>query len=123
VSGRNDPGLGRPDVSECHVTRIRYGDDGPELGADELSVHVVQACGTAHVPDAGSHVLAAFNLIPIPPLDGSAVIERFLPVDWLGRWYGLQRYAMAILILLVLLIPGAVGVVVDTAIEVWSLLL
>lgn len=36
VSGRNDPSLGRPDVSECHVTRIGYGDDGPELGEDHV---------------------------------------------------------------------------------------
>jgi WD40-like Beta Propeller Repeat len=36
VTGRNDPGLGDPDVSECHVTEIAYGDDGPELGEDRV---------------------------------------------------------------------------------------
>lgn len=68
-------------------------------------------------------VLAAFNLIPIPPLDGSAVIERFLPVRWLGRWHGLQRYAMGILILIVFLVPGAFSRVFDVAFRVWSRLL
>ncbi|GAA5032575.1 PD40 domain-containing protein [Actinopolymorpha pittospori] len=34
VCGRNDPSLGDPDVFECHVTDIAYGEDGPELGAD-----------------------------------------------------------------------------------------
>lgn len=36
VSGRNDPSLGGPGVFECHVTEIAYGDDGPELGRDEV---------------------------------------------------------------------------------------
>lgn len=34
VTGRNDPSIGGPDVHECHVTEIVYGDDGPELGQD-----------------------------------------------------------------------------------------
>lgn len=36
VSGRNDPALGGPDVFECHVTTLDYGDDGPALGRDEV---------------------------------------------------------------------------------------
>ena len=36
VSGRNDESLGSPDVYECHVTEIAYGDDGPELGEDKI---------------------------------------------------------------------------------------
>jgi hypothetical protein len=36
VCGRNDPSLGDPDVFECHVTDIAYGEDGPELGADRV---------------------------------------------------------------------------------------
>lgn len=36
VSGRNDPALGGPGVFECHVTGIEYGDNGPELGEDEV---------------------------------------------------------------------------------------
>lgn len=40
VSGRNDPSLGGPDITECHVTRIVYGDDGPELGDDRVFYRV-----------------------------------------------------------------------------------
>ncbi|HVX42862.1 MAG TPA: hypothetical protein VHC49_03205 [Mycobacteriales bacterium] len=40
VSGRNDPGLGAPDVFECHTTRIRYTGDGPELADDEIFYRV-----------------------------------------------------------------------------------
>jgi Zn-dependent protease len=51
-------------------------------------------------------VLATFNLIPIPPLDGSAIIERFLPATWWPGWLRLRQYSFAILFLLVFLLPG-----------------
>ena len=51
-------------------------------------------------------VLATFNLIPIPPLDGSAIIERFLPAHWWPGWLRLRHYSFAILFLLVFLLPG-----------------
>ncbi len=52
-------------------------------------------------------LLAVFNLIPIPPLDGSKILAELLPYryryifDWLDR-YGM----MVLLILLILPIPG-----------------
>lgn len=49
--------------------------------------------------------LAVFNALPIPPLDGSAVVGRLLPPSALPGWYAFQRYAMPVLLLLVLLDP------------------
>lgn len=49
--------------------------------------------------------LAVFNALPIPPLDGSAVVARLLPRSALQGWYTYQRYAMPILLVLVLLNP------------------
>jgi Zn-dependent protease len=49
--------------------------------------------------------LAVFNALPIPPLDGSAVVSRLLPRSALPAWYSLQRYSMAVLLVLVLLDP------------------
>lgn len=47
-------------------------------------------------------VLAAFNLIPIPPLDGSRLLAWLLP-DSMGEFvYTLERYGFLILLLLVL---------------------
>ncbi len=45
--------------------------------------------------------LAIFNLLPIPPLDGSALIERALPSAWLATWWRIRPYGMLILFLVV----------------------
>jgi Zn-dependent protease len=50
-------------------------------------------------------VLMFFNLIPIPPLDGSSIVPLFLPDRMLRGWYGMQRYAFAIFIALVFGLP------------------
>lgn len=68
-------------------------------------------------------ILAAFNLIPIPPLDGSAVVERLLPRRWLPRWHQLRNYSMGLLLILVLLVPGAFDRVFRLAFRLWALLL
>lgn len=48
-------------------------------------------------------VLAAFNLIPIPPLDGSAIIERFVPRKHLPRYYQMRARALPVVMVLVVL--------------------
>jgi len=53
----------------------------------------------------GNLLLAVFNLIPIPPLDGSAVIERLLPRAWWPRYLQFRQYSMGILLILVFLLP------------------
>lgn len=44
-------------------------------------------------------ILAVFNLIPIPPLDGSALLERLLPASVLPQYYRM-RFAFIIIVLL-----------------------
>jgi len=68
-------------------------------------------------------VLAAFNLLPVPPLDGSAIIERFLPRAWLGRWLQLRRYSMVLVLVVVLALPQVLNVVFRRAIDLWAHLL
>lgn len=68
-------------------------------------------------------VLAAFNLLPIPPLDGSAVVERVLPRRLLPGWRRLRQWAMPLLLLLVLLLPGALSHVFGIAQQLWLQLL
>ncbi len=50
--------------------------------------------------------LAVFNALPIPPLDGSALVEWLLPASALPTWWRVRQYAMPILLVLVLLDPG-----------------
>lgn len=45
-------------------------------------------------------MLIAFNLIPIPPLDGSHVMKYLLPPAWSLRYQEMARYGFLILILL-----------------------
>ncbi len=49
--------------------------------------------------------LMFFNLLPIPPLDGSSIIVPFLPRKWLPQWYRIQRYSMPILMLILIVLP------------------
>lgn len=53
--------------------------------------------------------LMFFNLLPVPPLDGSSVIALFLNDKQMVAYYRVQQYAMPILILLVLLVPSIFG--------------
>ena len=48
-------------------------------------------------------VLAAFNLIPIPPLDGSAIIERFIPNRHLPSYYHMRARALPVVMVLLIL--------------------
>ena len=49
--------------------------------------------------------LAFFNLIPIPPLDGSSIIAPLLSDRALAVYYKVQQYGMFILLLFIIVIP------------------
>ena len=55
-------------------------------------------------------VLCFFNLIPIPPLDGSKVVLYFLSGEARASYYRLQQYAMPILIVVLYLVPSMLRV-------------
>jgi Zn-dependent protease len=50
-------------------------------------------------------LLAIFNLIPIPPLDGSRVFQFLLSGESLGLYRQLDRYGLLIIMALVFLVP------------------
>ncbi len=50
-------------------------------------------------------ILAFFNLIPIPPLDGSHVVFHLLPRDLALKYREVGRYGIGILMLLVFVFP------------------
>ncbi len=53
--------------------------------------------------------LMFFNLIPIPPLDGSSIIAVFIPEQWLPKWYSIQHYAFPIFMIAIIALPYVVG--------------
>ncbi|WP_317299250.1 site-2 protease family protein [Collinsella tanakaei] len=54
--------------------------------------------------------LAFFNLIPLPPLDGSSILVPFLKGEALNAYYRIQQYAMPILIVVLYLLPMLTGI-------------
>lgn len=48
-------------------------------------------------------MLMAFNLLPIPPLDGYHFIETFLPYKWKQKIAGFERYFVYIFLALILM--------------------
>lgn len=53
-------------------------------------------------------VLAAFNLFPLPPLDGSRIVAYFLRGELLMFWHRIERIGLFILIGLLLAAPNVI---------------
>jgi Zn-dependent protease len=61
--------------------------------------------------------LAIFNLMPIPPLDGSAIIERMLPNRALRGYFIVRRFSLPLVFVFVYFVPGPLGWLLD---HVWT---
>ncbi len=61
-------------------------------------------------------LLASFNLIPIPPLDGSHVLYHFLPPALGAQYRALSQYGFLILLMLMLFFQGLFAVLLFPAI-------
>jgi Zn-dependent protease len=62
--------------------------------------------------------LMFFNLLPIPPLDGSSIIAVFLTDNALRKYYSIQRYALPVLMVLLIVVPyvlhfSPIGIYID----------
>ena len=56
-------------------------------------------------------ILAVFNLIPVPPLDGSHVVAALLPPRLAYAYRSIGQVGMLVLLAALFLLPGAMGVV------------
>lgn len=63
-------------------------------------------------------LLAVFNLLPVPPLDGSHVLVHLLPDELAARYRELGRYGLLLLLALFFL-PGTMEAVLS---PVWALM-
>ena len=65
-------------------------------------------------------ILGIYNLLPIPPLDGSAVIEFMLPRSKLHWWYRIRPYTIFGLLAIMLLARGWLEPMFDWAVDLWN---
>lgn len=63
-------------------------------------------------------ILAVFNLIPLPPLDGSHIIQGLLPPRMESTYTKIQPYGFLILIFLAL--TGILGFIIFPVIYLWG---
>ncbi len=61
-------------------------------------------------------ILAWFNLLPIPPLDGSKVVACLMPPKMAASYMSIERYGMIIVILL--LMSGLIGRILSPLIDI-----
>ena len=62
-------------------------------------------------------VLSVFNMLPIPPLDGSRVIGAFMPRQMYRDWMSLDQYAPIIFLLMFMVFGQQVGLLVNGGAE------
>jgi Zn-dependent protease len=67
--------------------------------ADSVFVQVLMASVQLNA------ILAVFNMLPLPPLDGSKVLAPFLPIELARPYLALERFGMIILLLLIFVAP------------------
>lgn len=61
--------------------------------------------------------LALFNLLPLPPLDGSKVLFSVLPYQFRSIQYALEQYGMVLLFGFIILAPGIISYVLWPIVE------
>ncbi len=63
-------------------------------------------------------VLGVFNLIPIPPLDGSKIVASFLPTSWVYKLFSIERWGFVLV--LVFLYTGLLSYILIPVVVLFS---
>lgn len=71
-------------------------------GMGDVSIVVIQVFQHAIFINLA---LAVFNLIPIPPLDGSHILEAFIPYEYSNIMFWLRQYGFIVLIFIIIFPP------------------
>jgi Zn-dependent protease len=65
--------------------------------------------------------LAVFNMVPIPPLDGSRVMAYLLPSGLRASYMRLESFGLMIVIFVFFVLPGSRQVLGGASEAVWDL--
>lgn len=65
-------------------------------------------------------ILGVFNLIPVPPLDGSRLMSAVLPVRLLKRYEAVEGYGIAIMFAMIFFFPGSLSRLISPFIEFFN---
>jgi Zn-dependent protease len=74
---------------------------------------VILAAGVLNV------FLGTFNLLPVPPLDGSALVERLLPDRYWPGYLRFRRYSMFLVLIVVFWFHGALDFIYEPVSRLW----
>jgi Zn-dependent protease len=91
--------------------------------APDLSARVGGLAAFLQIAIQMNVVLAVFNLIPIPPLDGSRIVDAFLPARLRPQWEAFSRFSPFLLLALVFFGWRVIAVPVDAGIRLLERLL
>jgi len=98
----------------CAILIAVFGFVGKLLPQLDTSFGILQAMMILGVQL--NAILIAFNLIPIPPLDGSHVMKYLLPPSWSLRYVQFGRMGVAVLIFVMYLAPNLLNIWLSPAI-------
>ncbi len=80
----------------------------PEVAAGSMGAALVNFSEIATSIVILNLVLAIFNFVPIPPLDGSKVLLSMLPGEWRSVEFFFDRYGLFILLVFIFFFAGAI---------------
>jgi len=103
------------------VVRALGGAGAAEIDVSTGRIADVDPIDVAYLAGFLNVLLALFNLLPVPPLDGSAVLDRAVPRRWWPAWLKLRRWSFGLVVVAVLFF-GLGSQVLGPADAVWELL-
>lgn len=88
-------------IDPVAVNALLYG--GQALGLNGIIALLLVFAGSINL------ILALFNLLPIPPLDGSKILQSFLPERYHPFFWQLEQYSWVFFILIFFVLREPIG--------------